>query len=305
MHVIDSFPETSHLFPEVTQAVSILTVTRGGSTTNFKVGFNHQSLAEADEKKRLLLNINRIRETIGQSLVIPKIDVRGYRLLDLIHRYPSLDSYPDLSINRGELDLTTDKRLFSSKKTQVPLIRGSQVSRYELVAGRHDPTFVASSRRVEHIDMDRVACQQISNMNQRWRLKFAPIAPGSVLANSCNYITYKQTGNNDFENYLLGLLNSELLNWRFQITNSNNHVSIRELQSLPLVPFNPRNKLVKGLCNAVRHYRLKETYTTSEIEGSACALYGFKLNDVKLLLEMRSCPPNEWKLITEYFNDIA
>ena len=314
MHVIDCFPETSHIFPDVTQAVSILTVTKGDSTTDFKIGFNYQSLPEAAEKKRLLLNINRIRETIGQSLVIPQIDERSYKLLDLIHRYPSLDSYSQLSINRGELDLTTDKNLFSSKITPTPLIRGSQISRYELVIGRHNPKFVdleslrtslASSRRVKHIDMDRVACQQISNMNQRWRLKFAPIPSGSVLANSCNYITYDQTGKNGLADYLLGLLNSELLNWRFQITNSNNHVSIRELQSLPLVPFNPKNEFVKGLSKAVRCYRLKETDMASLIEGYAFALYDFKLSDVKLLLKMRNCPPDEQKLIIQHFNDIT
>lgn len=310
VRVIDCFPETSRLFPDVTQAVTILTVRKGGSTTDFGIGFN-RSLTDALEKKRLVLDVKRIRKTMGPSLIVPQIDARGYEILDLIHKYPSLDSYSEISINRGELDLTTNQNLYSSKRTDVPLVRGSQISRYDLVLGRHEPKFadvkslrtlLSSSRRVKHIDMKRIACQQVSNMNQRWRLKFAPIHSGSVLANSCNYIAYPQTKSNDIENYLLGILNSELLNWRFQVTNSNNHVSIKELRSLPLVPFIPENSYVKEICKAVQSYRLREIDSILPIEAYVLALYGFNHENAALLLQMRNCPKDELNLILQLFD---
>ena len=314
LRMIDCYPETSRLFPGVTQAVSILTLSKGGSTSDFEIGFNQQGVTAKKKEKRLLLNVTRIRETIGQSLVIPQIDERSYNLLDLIHKYPFIDSYSEISVNRGELDLTINKDLYSSKRTRIPLVRGSQISRYELVPGRHEPKFVdlrslrkslASSRRVKHIDMNRIACQQISNMNQRWRLKFAPIHSGSVLANSCNYLTYPRDRNDDFENYLLGVLNSELLNWRFQITNSNNHISIRELQSLPLVPYNSNNRYVKDLSDVVKKYRFNEIDSTSQIEAYVFALYNFEIDDLELLLKMRNCPSEEKNSIIRHFNDIG
>ncbi|TFG31226.1 hypothetical protein EU527_12905 [Candidatus Thorarchaeota archaeon] len=314
LRVIDSFPETSRIFPDVTQAVSIMIFTKGGTTDSFGVGFNRTNLVDALDKKRMILDIHRIVKTVGPSLMIPQVDKKGYVILESIHQYPSLSSHSNIQINRGELDLTVNSDLYSTEKTKTPLIRGSQISRFELVEGRHKARYVdidslrkllAVSSRVRHIDMKRIACQQISNMNQRWRLKFAPIEPGSVIANSCNYMVHNQTKSDDLQNYLLGIFNSELMNWRFQITNSNNHVSIRELQVLPLIPFNRGNKIVQGLCKAVNDLRQSKSDSTIVIEAYVFALYELDKRKVKMVLEMRNCPSHESKAIIEYFNEIT
>ncbi len=302
LRTIDDFPETSRMFPGVTQSVSIITIEKGGHSENIEVGFNRVGLEDALERKRMKIRQDRILRTMGSTLTIPRIDATGFKLLDILHNHPPLGTITNVLVRRGELDLTINKNSITSDKTDTPLVRGSHISRFALRDSRHKSEFVKmgifkktleTSNRSEHINMNRIACQQVSNMGQRWRLKFAQVKVGSVLANSCNYIVVneKETLNN--LDYFLGILNSELMNWRFQISNFNNHVSIRELQNLPIVRPLRGSKTTRNLRKAVR------TLDYPTIEASVFALYGFGLHQAKSILELRKTPDEEKKPILE------
>lgn len=308
LRTIDDFPETSRMFPGVTQSVSIITIKKGGQTDNIHVGFNRLSLEDAVKKPRMKIQHDRISRTMGTTLTIPRIDADGFQLLDLLHNNPSLGFLENVIIRRGELDLTNNKNAITSIKTDTPLVRGSHISRYSLVEGRHKPEFVIMSKfkkfietssRSGHINKDRIACQQVSNMGQRWRLKFARVTSGTVLANSCNYIIVNGKNKSTDLNYFLGILNSELLNWRFQISNFNNHVSIRELQNLPIVKPQENSKTARSLRNAVK----KSDY--SNIEASVFLLYGFSVKQAESILEFRKTPKDERKGILESLSQLT
>lgn len=79
-----------------------------------------------------------------------------------------------------------------------------------------------------------MVCQQISNMTQRIRLRFVECESNDVLGNSCNYITIAE---NKIPQMKV-LLNSALLNWRFKITSTNNHINNYELDELPIINLN-------------------------------------------------------------------
>ncbi|MBE0526657.1 MAG: hypothetical protein IH631_06915 [Candidatus Thorarchaeota archaeon] len=296
MKTIDDFPETSRMFPGVTQSVSIITIEKGGLTDDIEVSFNLQGLEETLGLKRMIIKQDRIQRIMGSTLAIPRINAVGFGLLDKLHSHPSLGSISDVLIRRGELDLTINKNAITSNKTDTPLVRGSHISRFALVKSRHKSEFVKNSilkdaletsTRAEHINMDRIACQQVSNMGQRWRLKFAQIEHGTVLANSCNYIVFSGKHTSSILNYYLGVLNSELMNWRFQVSNFNNHVSIRELQNLPIVEPIKNSKFVSNLRKAVQNLDYPN------IEANVFALYGFGLREEKSILEFRKTPKEE------------
>ncbi|MGY5860389.1 MAG: N-6 DNA methylase [Candidatus Thorarchaeota archaeon] len=304
---IDDFPETSRMFPGVTQSVSIITIEKGGSSDSIEVGFNRSGLEDALEQKRMKIKQERIFRTMGSTLTIPRIDASGFKLLDLLHNNQSLGSLDNVLIRRGELDLTNNKNAITPNTTGTPLVRGSHVSRFSLVESRHKPEYVLMSKfkksletssRSEHINMDRIACQQVSNMGQRWRLKFAKVEPGSVLANSCNYIIVNEKDSSLFLDYYLGILNSELLNWRFQISNFNNHVSIRELQNLPIVKPQENRKIATSLRKAVK----KSDFT--DIEANVFLLYGFGVKQAKSILDNRKTPVEEKKRILQSLSDM-
>jgi len=87
--------------------------------------------------------------------------------------------------------------------------------------------------KVNDYNKERLICQQISNIDIQRRLKFIFCERTDIIGNSCNYIvsTRKQS---DLKK-LYFILNSGLLNWRFKITSSNNHINNYELDELPIV----------------------------------------------------------------------
>ncbi|MFX1266230.1 MAG: Eco57I restriction-modification methylase domain-containing protein, partial [Promethearchaeota archaeon] len=245
VETVEEFNEGSRLFPGVTQAVCIVVVERGGTTLKLRGSFNLDNLNEAKKKAGLTIDIQDIQETMGDSLVIPRVPSEGWSILAKLHRNPSLGQLSWLMNRRGELDLTMHKEYVHKDSGDAQLIRGSHIARYSIVetpVARREYVNVAafskklgSSGRIAHLRKPRLACQQVSNRAQRWRLKFAPVPSEAVLANSCNYIVVGEDLGSDALHYLLGVLNSDLMNWRFEVSNTNNHVSNRELSSLPIV----------------------------------------------------------------------
>ncbi|UCH05278.1 MAG: Eco57I restriction-modification methylase domain-containing protein, partial [Candidatus Thorarchaeota archaeon] len=245
VETVEEFNEGSRLFPGVTQAVCIVVVERGGTTIKLRGSFNLDNLDEAEKSTGLTIDIQDIQETMGDSLVIPRVPGEGWSILEKLHRNPPLGQLSWLKNRRGELDLTMHKEYVRKGRGDAQLIRGSHITRYSIVETPETKCEcvnvaafskkLGSSRRIAHLRKPRLACQQVSNRAQRWRLKFAPVPSEVVLANSCNYIVVREDLGSDVLPYLLGVLNSDLMNWRFEVSNTNNHVSNRELSSLPIV----------------------------------------------------------------------
>jgi adenine-specific DNA-methyltransferase len=303
VNLIDDFPEASRMFPTVTQSVSIIVLARGGKTENFEFGLNNLNIKDAVGNRKQTVNREQIQQVLGQSLVIPRVDATGFALLERMHRQPSLSSADWVIIKRGELDLTLDKRYISHNATETRMIRGSHIRRFSLTEPSRAPEFVLldsflksleASGRSKHITMKRIACQQISNMGQRWRLKFAPIEAKTVLSNSCNYLVSLAPDSTGILDFLLGVLNSELLNWRFQISNSNNHVSIRELQNLPIAQSDETNEKLKAIIiKEVQKLKAGSSDFSPLLESSVFSLYGFGRDEAQEILHVRKCPKDE------------
>jgi len=248
---LDFFKETADIFPNVSQAFCIIVGNKGGNTSRIKLRFGLNSSDQLTCFPSYQMYLDEMAQAVGMSLVVPRIESFEWEILKQMHAHPTVGDADWILNHRGELDLTLDKEYLSDKKIGPPLLRGSDIGRYALRTEQssHTTKYVdlkdfreskENSIRLDHIDSDRIVCQQINNQHQKWRLKFAKVYSGSVLANSCNYfIVTIQESQDRLLNYLLGLMNSELMNWRFSATSYNNHVSNRELDTLP-VP-NPMN----------------------------------------------------------------
>jgi Alw26I/Eco31I/Esp3I family type II restriction m6 adenine DNA methyltransferase len=309
LRTVDDFPETSRLFEGVTQSVSVITLERGGSTNSFSVKFGLKDIDEAKSRNPLHIQAGKIESAIGPSLSIPQVNKVGWRLLSKLHNQPSISSLNWLEVKRGELDLTLDKECITNDPTAFRLVRGSNISRYTLNDPRRKPTeFVdiellgkklGESPKIDHIRRSRIACQQVSNRTQRWRLKFASISPNLVLANSCNYLVSHDQSLRSNRWLLLGVLNSELMNWRFNLTNTNNHVSNWELTQLPLV--NLETSTSQNISTQLKKEvkRVKTDELEPKIEALVFALYDFSPDETQALLKMRSTPQAEINAILQ------
>lgn len=79
---------------------------------------------------------------------------------------------------------------------------------------------------------ERVSFQGVTGMDDSRRLKASVISRGYSLANSLNYIDVLDERIQ--AEYVLTLLNSQLLEWRFRLTSTNNNVNNYEIDALPL-----------------------------------------------------------------------
>ena len=93
----------------------------------------------------------------------------------------------------------------------------------------------------------RIVIGRVVNMDTRRRLKAAAAPSGAFLGDMTNFIFVASIP----IDYMLGLLNSRLLNWRFRITSTNNYISASEIEALP-IPRIPDKDLPEPVIHLVR-----------------------------------------------------
>ncbi|MHA2462590.1 MAG: Eco57I restriction-modification methylase domain-containing protein, partial [Candidatus Thorarchaeota archaeon] len=307
IELIDVYPESARIFPGVTQSVCIIVGEKGTSTDTISISFDLNDVKLSKDARRLKMKVNDVQRTMGKSLAIPRANYNSWRIIRHLHDHPKLKSLDWIINRRGELDLTLDKDFIQKARTKTRLVRGSSISRYALIWNKTSPAEYVDitsfrkkkhkSERIQHIKTLRLACQQVSNQAQRWRLKFALVRPNRVLANSCNYITLRDEVDSDLHYYLLGILNSDLLNWRFHLSNTNNHVSNRELGLLPIVdPFNLDGSAIKTrdtLISLVGEHIKNGIDNSIQIESLVMGLYDISHDMAKDVLVSRNVPRDE------------
>lgn len=245
---IVNIPEKSIYFPNVTQAFSIVISTKGHKTELIKFKDKVMKATDLDNNAYIDLDLNIIRKIFPQNYNIPITDKTGLEIFYKLHKYPTLSEIPFLINARGEADLTLYKKYISSipESNTSKLVRGIHIEKFRLNEDISKPSFInkeaflialGESKKIEEIKRGRIICKQITNQNSQERITFAYVPPNTILANSCNYITFNEKYKEEPEKllkYLLGLLNSSILEWRFRITSTNNHVNNYELDDLPI-----------------------------------------------------------------------
>lgn len=183
-----------------------------------------------------------IREvaTASNGYTILALSQHELAIVQKMMAHPQLKTLPCIVNLRGELDVTADKAAISSTETPYRLLRGRNIGYYRTqpAPGGHyayaTEVFVKRSAKRAYIEAERLACQQISNIAKERRLAFTKVAPFSVLANSCNFIAVTPNEYGIDAHYLLGLLNSKLMNWFFKLHSSNNHINNYEIGNFPV-----------------------------------------------------------------------
>jgi Alw26I/Eco31I/Esp3I family type II restriction m6 adenine DNA methyltransferase len=167
---------------------------------------------------------------------------------------------------RGEYDVSLDSNyLTKSEESSLALLQGIHIGSFEI---KPSDKFVSEEflnrPKGRWVKAARLACQQISNKNQKKRLKWALVPSGYVLANSCNFISIESSAvagpEDEHLHALLGILNSKCLEDRFNAFSPNNHVSNREINDLPVGDLT--SKTAKDIAKLV----MKITSSPSELE---------------------------------------
>ena len=195
-------------------------------------------------------------ETTGNAILV--LSDNEYKIRKQMRVHPTIKQIPYIDNLRGELDMTNNKLSITTDMTPYALYRGRHIGHYKTVELPEKEyvkeAFVNSTAKRRYIFEHRLVCQQIANMAKKRRIAFAIVPPNSVLANSCNFISVGTNEDNVDIYFLMGVLNSTLIDWYFKLTSSNNHINNYEIDNFP-IPINYEKKaVVSGL---VRKY-LKE-----------------------------------------------
>ncbi|MFC1833185.1 Eco57I restriction-modification methylase domain-containing protein [Thermodesulfobacteriota bacterium] len=256
-----AIPEKARIFRGVTQALLIMVTRKGGKTVTVRPTFRDgpwsKGGVEGAEIGRELI------DRLGSR--VPLIRTKAEKhLLEQLMQFPPLggtSSVPAVGrVHQGEINLTVDRNYVTDDRTDHPLIRGEHVEPFQVVhpyakanrldwvsAGYFDRKrspkardFMKGARgagaeyqekrTVEPWTLDRIVLARVVNMATDRRLKAAPVSPGQLLGDMTNSLHPRGVNGN----YLLGLLNSRLLNWRFKITSTNNYISAKEVLALPI-----------------------------------------------------------------------
>jgi len=271
-------PEKERVFEGVTQALLVI-VTRKGRPTramrlSFWAGDGSTDVRSCPEMSRDLIQKTGLRIALIAS-------EEEKLLLQALLRHPPLGGNalapPVGRVHQGEINLSVHQDYITCDRTGHPLVRGEHVFPLEILhpapkgnrldwvkpeffneIARTEPGRQVSRRdfcrsRGNPWEQKRIVLGRVVNMATRRRLKAAIVPAGTLLGDMTNYITDIKTSTG----YLLGLLNSSLLNWRLKVTSANNYLSAAEIESLPIPrlpqeePFPPRDRQADEELNAL------------------------------------------------------
>ena len=261
---IKFFSEDDPLFDNVTQATCIFHLTKGGSTNIINI---------VQGGKEYNISLEDVRQVFKSNWEIPSIEKVEWDILKKLLIFPSLKTLSFIRNKRGELDLSLFRDYITSEPTNMRLVRGNMLSGDSINDVNHEyvkPEFL-DKKSSDYMTFDygkiRLVCQQISNQLQNIRLRFVECQKNDVLGNSCNYITVSE----ELIPRVKVLLNSALLNWRFKVTSTNNHINNYELNELPIIELS----LITD-----------EILKKEEIEQNKaiCSLYGLKKEEINFII---------------------
>lgn len=266
-------PETSKLFARVTQSLLILVVKKGVPTRAVKPIVWDGKAPIPDGGVELSRDLIR---NVGYRIPVLKSEEEK-RLLEALLRFPPLGGDDKnaavAKVHQGEINLTVHRKFITGQRTEYPLIRGEHVMAFRVIhpaskSGRLDwvvpefldyrggrtrlkPGIPAASRRPSPKgrgtpwEEERIVLGRVVNMETHRRLKAALVPSGAFLGDMTNFIADPALPHP----YLLGLLNSRLLNRRIKLTSTNNYISAVEVEALPI----PRFEWPLPTADAQRH----------------------------------------------------
>jgi Alw26I/Eco31I/Esp3I family type II restriction m6 adenine DNA methyltransferase len=244
---LDLLPEDAHLFSGVNQPTCILVAQAHRRTSRIRIRRRVLTPSDLRAKADVVISRELIATVDPDERRIPNCAPEDLAALRAMHDHPRLDAHPWIANLRGELDLTCDARYLRSKPPGEPLVRGDQIERFraDLPSDKHrwvDHGFLVdgiSPAKATFISKPRVVLRQCSYLRKPSRISGSLVQPGQVVANSCNFLAISDPDAAVLDPdasllFLLGVLNSRLIDWRFRMTSSTNHVGNYELAALPI-----------------------------------------------------------------------
>ena len=251
VNFILEFPESSDVFSDITQGVIVLIYKKEKKDDyiiKLKTNISREEKNALDKIDYLNLKKSEIVEMTSDKYKIPDFTnpKEEMEILKKLSKIPKFDGLGE--VNVGQLDETIDKQNLSDTFTGDMVIKGIHLHQYfvNLDPEGENPRWVKRGdflnkkpSAVENISKVRIIGRNTENKSTKPRLNFSLLDKEYVITNSIKYIILNDESLNY---YIIGLLNSILLNWRFEIFSHQNNIRNYEIKSLPIVRPTEENK---------------------------------------------------------------
>lgn len=198
-----------------------------------------------DAPRSSTLRMEDIKLLDPENCPIPLVSGEQWSLCRKIHSNPSVVRFGDatgVKVTRGEINQTNYRRFITSSPKHARLLKGVEVAQYRIRTDRSqgqqewfdEAAYLKEAKAKPIVGQQRIATQRITGVDERLRLVAAAAPVPAYFADSTNSIVVDETSPIK-PNYILAILNSRLMQWRFKLTSTNNNVGTNEIESLPLL----------------------------------------------------------------------
>ena len=288
MHEVIEFPEKAptkggQVFESATQGTCIITATKTLPRPNhaFKLSIHNDGNTI---KKLEFLNIaqERILEVYEKLFEIPFIkNEKELTLIDRLRHGNKIPLKDFIQFSRqGNINTKNLKDIESQKETDALLAKGEDCHQYSLELNKRFaiPTHPLVIKAIEtNLNQNIIVLQGIANMNNKTRViatLFESKNTKIVFLDSVKILFLQNVREAKF---ILGLLNSKVLDWLFRKTSSNNNVNSYELEALPIPKIDSANQSIAdkiiALVEEILEKKKQDSATdTTELESQINAL---------------------------------
>jgi len=217
---IIEYTEKDKVFLGVTQALTTITFEKTNSLPRQNLFIKTSKHGVSTVNQKSFYGSDDL-EFIPINSIIKKMQKNEKKFQDIIEGF------------QGEINVSTKKEHFCNKpqKGLVPLLRGNLVFRYNFIEPLEYCPLEIDTRK--HWKLSRLVFQEVSNQAQPRRIKAMLIEPNYLCGHTTNYCFIKNGSACDLL-FLLGVLNSSLVNYYFKYFNNTNHVPIGEIKKIPI-----------------------------------------------------------------------
>lgn len=310
------FDENAKVFP-IAQSFLCIVFEKSKQTQEFPYVAGISSVEKfldlSQSRSLPLLTVNLIQRTTPETYGIPEIDSpEDLIILQKLYKYPSLFevSKEDPWIARPTRDLhtTDDRDLFRNNDTGIPLLKGDDIEQFcvreplSLWADREE-----YKKRGKDFHVSRVVWRDVSNINLERRMHSTLVPANYALLNSLNYLVIPQ--NDPVKLYLVGLLNSFVLEYRARQLSKNNHINQFVVASLPIPRLqegDARFDKIASIVTDLLTKKGKDENKRAELDARIAHLYELTEVELKVVLSRFPKVSQETKdLVQKYFLELS
>jgi hypothetical protein len=273
---IQAFPQkdddNNRVFKEAKLSTVIIILATNSSTSLLPCVL-HSGKDIDENSPKFNIRIDDIKKFDPSYLMIPLVSSDGMEILNKLYTNPKISAFANcIKVFVGEIDMTLDRDCVQEIESEHELIKGAYLQRYwqreQPKQGQREwinldlfnQKYQKSSKLSLYLQ-ERIAFQGITGIDDNRRIKTTLVSAGFFLANSLNYVQILEISQIN-KIFILALLNSNFIEWRFRITSSNNNVNNYEIESLPIPKINfttNSDRRQQGLENLINLYQQYQT----------------------------------------------